>query len=552
VDLAPFYFAAPELFLIPVEHLSASGMSDAHAAALESRGLVPSGFRAMFDEAFRRLWSALSVLAKAAPEAFPPPRLINVAVFTDRTRMHPYFQPFEGMSVLVFADDFDPATSSVEHAAYQLLVAERLGQTRRASVATMAALPYLLLLDDDGANNFIEGARRSARPDAEAARLIADHLADLRSSTLCEGVGFTGSPPAGYLRAKGTSLAFRREFLPSLQPVVKTLDAIAERVVSVYYEAQAARGGGASPEDELCKFLREARPQVLVVSESGDILWDPDAPLETERVRERARGIGDRPARGLMDDLRLVAGVSERFLRHVRGAREFRIPTFLEAAGGVYLHYERRLIAYALEQPGIMPLREEAPPYHRLLLEARAMHEWGHVAVEAGVVRVPPHRRRDLEAARADIAAIFARVVNGLPADVQPLVDDELRAIRGEGTRLEDLPLARIEDYGANVLVRRLLSPESLHAYARANVRSRAAEDIGLLRKLARYAFEVQYLWLAGLEDPWSYFLASTYFREEYISAGVIHEDTARALVDAVGRACACHELDESYITDGS
>lgn len=79
---APFYFSHPELFLIPVEHLGPAGMIDAFSAKL---------------------------------------------VLLDASRMHPYFQPFEGMTDLAYASDFDPTTSSVENAAYQLLFAERLG-----------------------------------------------------------------------------------------------------------------------------------------------------------------------------------------------------------------------------------------------------------------------------------------------------------------------------------------------------------------------------------------------------------------------------------------
>jgi len=550
VRFASFYFAHPELFLIPIEHLRPEGMSDAFAAELELRSLVPKTFRSVFDAAWQSLSSTLSGLAKRAPDAFPPPRLIHVAVLLNPSRMHPYFQPFEGMSGVAYASDFDPATSSVEHAAYQLLVAERLGQTRRASLAALTALPYLFQLSEPRLADFASGARRALRPDAEAARVVSDLLPELRANAACEGLDFEGPPPEGYGRVKSTPLAFRRDFLATLQGFVKKLDGIAHGVVEAFYEAERSRRDDQSPEEEVCRFLHDERPRVVIVTKSGGILWEPSLPEATADVREAISGIGERPAQSLIADLRVVSDATARFLRGVKGAADFRVPTqSIEESGGVYVHHDRRLLAYALEQPGLSPLREEAPPYHRLLLAARAMHEWGHLSVEAGVVRIPPGRRAEHEAARAEVRACFERIVSRTSPEARPLIEEEVRALLDEGTDFSALPFARIEDYGANLIVRRLLPPGPFDAYARANIRSLAAEDIGLLRKLARYAYEVQYLGLAGIEDPWGYLVASTYFREEYVDAGVVSEEDAKALIAAVGKVCACHEVDEDRIT---
>lgn len=550
VQRAAFYFAHPDVFLIPVEHLGPTGLSDAFAAELDRRSIVSKSFRGVFDEAFRRLFSALSQLATKAPDAFPPPRLVHIAVLLDSSRMHPYFQPFEGMSSVAYASDFDPARSSVEHAAYELLFAERLGQTRRASLAAMAALPYLFQLDEAHRRDFMDGARRSARPDAGAARAVADLLPELQANAACEGIDFEGAPPEGYGRVKSTPLAFRRDFLPTLQRFVKDLDGIAHGVVEAYYKVEQARRDDQNPEEEVCRFLHEERPRVLVVTKSGSLLWEPALPEATADVREAISGIGERPAHSLIADLRLVSDVTSLFYLGVKGAADFRVPTqSVEESGGVYVHHDRKLLAYALEQPGLQPLREEAPPYHRFLLAARAMHEWGHLSVEAGVIRVPPERRAEHDAARAEVRAIFERIVSRTSPEARPLIQEEVRFLLDEGTDFSALPFARIEDYGANLLVRRLLPPEPFEAYARANIRSLATEDIGLLRKLARYAYEVQYLTLIGLEDPWCYLTSSTYFREEFVDTGVVSEDDAKALIVAVGRVCACHEVDETRIT---
>jgi hypothetical protein len=550
VRFAPFYFAHPELFLIPVEHLGPGGMSDEFAAELGQRSLAPKSFRGVFDEAWSRLYSTLSGLSKRAPDAFPPPRLVNVAVLLDASRMHPYFQPFGGMSDVAYASDFDPATSSVEHAAYELLVAERLGQTRRASLAAITALPYLFQLDERRLRDFVSGAQRASRPDAEAARVVADLLPELRANAVCEGIDFEGSPPEGYGRVTSSPLAFRRDFLVTLQQFVKRLDGIAHGVVEAYYKAERARRDDQSPEEEVCRFLREERPRVVIVTKSGSILWEPRLPEATADVREAISGLGERPAQSLIADLRVVSDVTERFLRGVKGAEDFRVPTqSIEESGGVYVHHDKKLLAYALEQPGLQPLREEAPPYHRLLLAARAMHEWGHLSVEAGVIRIPLGRRAEHEAARGEVRACFERIAGRTSPAARSLVQEEIRALLDEGTDFSALPFARIEDYGANLLVCRLLPPEPFEAYARANVRSLAAEDIGLLRKLARYAYEVQYLRLIGLPDPWGYLVSSTYFREEYVDAGVVSEEDAKALIAAVEKVCACHEVDKSRLT---
>ena len=59
--------------------------------------------------------------------------------------------------------------------------------------------------------------------------------------------------------------------------------------------------------------------------------------------------------------------------------------------------------------------------------------------------------------------------------------------------------LARVGDYLANLLCRRLLPAEELQAYVRTNVRHHFGERLGVVSELARYAYEVHYLRLAGL-----------------------------------------------------
>lgn len=548
MDLTPFYFAHPDLFLVPIEHLSPQGIDETFAEILRGRSLATPEFLALFNQAFALQWKASESLCRADPDSFPPPRLVNIAVFTGEAPMHPYYQPFEGISVMMYGCDFDPSTSSAQHAAYQFLVSERLGQTRRASAATLNATVHLLTLTNDEARDFCEGAARSTRPDAACAQLIAKHLPELREALLVTGLHFQSAPPDTHRRIKDTPIAVRRAFIPNLQQLIKQLDEIANDTVENYYKRQSQRMESTSPENEIAAFLSREAPSVLVVSKQGDLLWTPVNATNTARLLPALSGIGERPAQSLIEDLRTVGKVTDRFFHQIKNSTSFRIPTqSLEEAGGVYLHHTHRLVAYALEQPGLSPLREEAPPYHRLLLAARVMHEWGHVAVEANVIRVAPHRKAEFDTKKQKVGAVLARIAKAMPSSVQPGVEEELRAMRSAGFSLSDLPFGRHEDYRSNMLCKRLLPPEPVQAYARANIRSLAAENIGLVHKLARYSYEAQYLWLAEVPNPWAYFLAGTYFREEYIEPGLLCAEDARELFSAVSDACGCYEFDESF-----
>jgi hypothetical protein len=544
------YVDEPDVVLIPIEDLGASGMSDACERRLLDRAEGAVRVRHLFDAAFSRVWRVASELSRKAPDIYPPPRLANVVLLTRAERSHPYFRPFVGMSLVLYAADFEPETSSTEHAAYQLILAERLGQTRRMGLAALEALPYLAQLDEDGVLDFARGAARSQRPDAEAARLVAEALPKLSGHLRIDGLAEDPKPPQGYGRIKGTPIVVAVEQAPVIQTLVKRLDAISSEVVSGYFEREALRSSSSpSTADRVLAYLAEEAPELVLVDAAGEIVWDPRDAAALDRVRDAFARAGDRPLESLLADLRAVDATTKLFFRSVAGAEGFSIPNQnLEEGGGVFIHQTRGLLAYALAQPGLEPLREEAPPYHRQLLVARAMHEWGHIAVDAGLVPVPPSRDADFKAAGDRLASTFAEIVAGLPSQARAAADSELAAMKAEGTRLEDLPFSRLEDYRSNLLCRRLLPPGPLDAYVRANVRSLESEPVAALRKLARYAYEVQYLFLLGLRDPIRYLFEGTYFREEYTLPGLVSEAMAKRLIAAVGALCACYELDEARI----
>lgn len=548
VRVAPrFYFAQPELFMIPVEHIDRTGMSDAFAGELARRGHGP-GLRETFDAALRLLWPALERLAKSLPDTFVPPRATNVFVLREGAPWPPYFRPFEGMSAVIYECDLDPERSGPELAALQLLLSERLGQTRRAGAALREALPFLLSLDDAAAERLARAARRSTRPDAAPLAQLAELLPSIRAGARCDGLHSLDPLPEGFARVKGTPLAIERSLAPALQGLMRQFDAVALELTEGHAARQRVRSHDA-PEQRLVDSLASDPPEVLVVDRAGSLLWDPREASDTARLCAALSGAGERPLASLLADLRLVAAVTRCFFERVTGARELPVPSdSLEEAGGVYVQQERKLIAYALEQPSFAPLSEEAPPYHRLLLAARTVHEWGHLAVEGGVVPVPPAKRGAFDAACSALGDTFARIVNALPAHASDDAEQELRAMRDEGTRLADLPFSRLEDYRANLLMKRLMPDEVLQAYVRANVRSLAAEPVGMLRKLARYAYEAQYLWLAEVDDPWAYVEKGTYFCEEYIDSGLVSRSLVEELFARVRSICDCYEVDASRV----
>ena len=64
-------------------------------------------------------------------------------------------------------------------------------------------------------------------------------------------------------------------------------------------------------------------------------------------------------------------------------------------SGYTYLHAERRLIAYNLDEPGMERLHGPPLPFARAMVGARTVHEWAHLADDAGwVPRTVVARRR--------------------------------------------------------------------------------------------------------------------------------------------------------------
>jgi hypothetical protein len=233
-----------------------------------------------------------------------------------------------------------------------------------------------------------------------------------------------------------------------------------------------------------------------------------------------------------------------------------RVSAESDPAGGVYIRADLRRIVYDLRQPGFDPLREEAPPFHRLLLATRTVHEWGHLAHEAGLVRIPEAKRAAYDEALRAMEARYDDIVRAIPARLEDEARADLAAMEGRagegggpGRVLARFTLDRIGDFAANLLARRYLRDEELEAYIRANARHHLAEDLGPLAQLTRHTLEVQYLRLTSIADPIGYFFETSWFGEYFLRTGVFEEAAVRALFDAMATLCATYEIDESAFT---
>lgn len=547
--LRRFCLHHPEMLVLPIEELSAAGCSAELAGLLVDSGKLSRAWVERFDASFARFQQRTSELYARAPESWTAARIQHVCVVTEPARTRPYYQPLEGASWLVYASDFAPETSSVELGAYLFALAERAGLVKKLSGAALRTLSWFVGASDEAIEDFRAGAARSARPDAEAFRHLASALDTVRGfahDRLAPSAEATG--PA-YGRVDGTGLVIEKRHIPLLKSIMATFDEVGGQVVERYFETQATRSDLAGRVSaELTSWLGDDVPPLLVLDGEGRVLWDPAHPDDTAALEHALADAGDAPLSSLRHDLELVAERTRGFLTALDDPASLVVPTdALEEAGGVYIH-PRKLVAYALEQPGLDATAEAAPPMHRLLLAARVTHEWGHLAVEAGYVPIAEGRAAEKKQRFEELRATLDAITASAPEELQSELREETRLRARQGKHLADLVLDRVDDYRANLLMLRLCPAEETEAYMRNNVRALLFEPGGPYVRLARYAYEYQYLRLGCIADPWSYFVASTFFAEQYLHTGIVSEAHARELFERVTRLFDCYAIDERRV----
>jgi hypothetical protein len=552
-DLATFCLDHPGACLLPADHLGEQGMSDEVRAVLSRREELPADRLDLLDRGYRLYRERARDLHGRAPGSWMPPRKAHVLLITDPGRAPSYSAPFLGTSWCLHASDLDPAISNEEWVAFQIFHVERLSFLKTVRAAVGYNLAYFLARTDDEIEAFARAASRASRPDAPAFAALAGALPRLRGLHHLPLRPPPKPAPERMHYVDGADLLVPASILPDVQVVLAAFESEARAIESVFSVQQAIvpEGRARAPVDELADFLREERPAVLLTGPQGEALFDPEQPLSIEALRGALAGLTHRAADSVREDLRLVSAKSRAVLASLRAPDQLpRTSSDVELGGGVYIRADRRLVVYELPQPGFDALRREAPPFHRKLLAARTVHEWGHLVHEAGIVRVPPGRRREHDEAVAALGEVYSRVVSAVPERLADDVRAELRDLgagpSSAGAALTRATLHRISDYTSNLFFKRYLTPEELRAYVLTNVRHHLSEGVGTLGQLVRHAVELQYLRLAGVSEPLRYFLETSYFEYYMIQSGVFVEEHVRAVLDATARVCACHEVDAS------
>jgi hypothetical protein len=534
--------------LVPVEHLTETGMSRVFAGLVAARGGWSARQIALFDAGFSRYWMRSTALARRTV-AWPPPRRRHVAIVREPFAVRPYASLLNGSAWLLYAADVDPARSDPEFLAALLVHGDWMASTAEVAYAAVRGAAWWLERTDAECAAFAAAAMASTRPDAAAWQALAGALPWLRRlhhETL--------RPPrvlAPHRPIPGTGLLVPRGLEDEPPRLAERWVTVARGTVDAYRATWRRRD--VPTVETVCDWLAATAPPLLVTAEGGRVLWDPEAPSAIGDLRA-ALGDADTVAvAAVRGDLAVIDRHTRAFLAAViePGSLPAPPPNTVQT-GYSYLHAGRRLIAYNLHEPGIDRLHGPPLPFAREMLGARTAHEWGHLADAAGWIprTVSPDAYRELRAALAaeldaTIAAAPAAIRRATAADLA-----ELSRGRSAGTALARLTTTRMPDYRANLVARGFMNAGERETYVRHNVRSLRGEypPPRLWRMLIRHLFEYQYLQAAlgmtRVADPRSFFLGTTWFPDDFFATGVLDERRFDALAVAVARLCACHAVD--------
>ncbi len=547
--LQRFCLAHEHAFVVPAEALTERGVEPRFASSLLDSGRLTDNQLRCLERGFALYWQRCTDLYARAPRSWFPPRQTNLLIASEARGIAPYLEPFGGTSSMLYTSDLD---THPEYVAVLLLHMERLSLLRSVKATVAYNLSYWFDRDPASRKAFADAAHRAERPDAAGFAALAsafDWIDELLHDPLRAPAQEATEP---FFSIDGADLYVPKRLQPQLMALADAAEAAVRQAMdSIAPLAGASTVAPKRALDDLCDWLAETRAHVIVHGPHGGTLWTPehDDPV---RVRRVLAEVNDEAVASIHADLRIIHQRSRQFLDRVRDVDS--LPTHcavLETGGGAYVDPARRAVVYELQQPAFDVRAGAAPPYHRLLLGARVMHEWGHIAHTAKILHLPEARRPEYTAARAELGEQFAQVVAAIPDPLRAAVDEEVQSIE---PRRADLPkalarktLARVGDYLANMMCVRFIPAEEMQAYVRTNVRHHLDEHLGLVSELARYAYEVHYLDLVGM--PRSYFYGTSRFPDYFIHTGIVSADDAEALFDAAGRVLACYAIDESRLS---
>jgi hypothetical protein len=482
-----------------------------------------------------------------------PPRRRHVGVVKEPLGVRPYVSLLNSSAWLLYASDVDPGRSDAEFVAYLLAHGDWMAHTGEVAFAAVRGAAWWLERADDECAAFTAAAARSTRPDAPAWRSLGDAppwLRRLHHTSLRPPLVVSPHRPI-----PGTGLLVPAALDAEPPRLAERWAAIASVVLGTYRTAWRRHDPEAV--NALCDWLALAAPDLLVTGGDGGTLWDPAAPRHTTAVRtvlEHADAVAVAAVRA---DLEVIDHHTRAFLDAVVDPATLPAPppnTF--QSGYAYLHADRRLIAYNLEEPGMERLQGPPLPFEREMLGARTAHEWAHLADTAGCVPRTVSRERYREL-RAELAAELDAAIAAAPAAARRATATDLAHLGRDGSAgatLARITLTRMPDYRANLVARAFMTEAEREIYVRHNVRTLRGEYPAplLWRMLVHYLFEYQYLGRAlgftRVEDPRSFFLSSTWFADDFLATGVLDERRFDALADAVARLCACHAVDTSRL----
>jgi hypothetical protein len=546
--LDAFYFLDPRVSLVPIEHLGPDGIDAEFAERLAARPGWSAARVALLDDGFALYWERQTSLARRTGDLLPP-RLRNVAVVHAADAVRPYASLLNTSTWTLYACDLDPERSDPELVAYLLAHGERMTETGEVTLAAVHLAAWWFERSEDERQAFRDAAHASTRPDAAAFRAIADALPWLRE---LRHVRLRPPRQGAHRPIAGTGLLVprAREALPD-RLVAQCRDAATSALTAFHTRW---RGADAAAADELCAWLERDRPPLLITGTRGAILWDPDAARQTDVVRERLRSAATEVLHEIRADLAVVARHTRRFLAALAdpSALPPTDPTTAQS-GYSYLHVERRMIAYNLDEPGIERLAGPSLPYARAMLGARTVHEWAHLAVDGGLVPRTvdePTWQRLL----ADLAARLDDTIAHAPRAIRERCASDLRALARDGSAggaLAAIFASRIPDYRSNLLGFPFLDLAEREAYVRQNVRPLAAEypPAQLWRQVVRTLYELQYLGFSQVPDPRRYFFGTTRLEHDFIACGALDVERFDMLAAAARALCTAHAVDGSRIT---
>ena len=549
MTLVDYYLADPRLVLIPTEHLAPSGMSRTLADVLRERRGWTTAQCDLFDRAFGLYWSRSAALANRT-RTWMPPRVRHVAVVTAPNGVRPYVQLLNTSAWMLYASDFDPERSTPEFTAYLFAHGDRMALSGEITLTALHNAAWWLGRSDDECVAFTAGADRSTRPDAAGFRAIAralPWLRRLRHETL--------DPPlvvSPHRAIPGTGLLVPQAIEHEPRALIDAWTAAARHAVDAYKAAWRSAPGREIA--ELCDWLASDAPPLLVTAEDGRIVWDPEHPARLDALRTSLERGDSAAVASIADDLRTIARHTRAFLASLTDPGALPMPASeTEQSGYSYMHRERRLVAYDLDEPGMERLTGPGLPYARAMLGARSIHEWAHLAVDAGwvpcVVDDSEHAARQRR-----LAEVIEHLIATLPSAIRSMTTGDLADVGAGGSpaaALARLFLARMSDYQCNLLAQRFLDRGEIETYIRHNIRTLrfTYAPAQLLRMLIRYVFEIQYLRFSAVAERSTFFVRSTWFDTDFLASGVLDGPRFSELVRAGSALCDSYAVDETRFT---